>query len=267
MKLLLLSSDRSLLASKTEIRNSTVERLNEYAAELGIELSVIVHSKGSGFENCSWDSVTAFPTNESNPILSYMKMRDIGLKLLSGGGYLEIIAQDPFAYGEVGLSLKGKTGLPLLVNVFSSFFDDPYWVSESIANRIFNETGKKVVRAADGVRVECETERKKMTELGVSPAKIFISPVVVDLEKFVVVDGSQIRGKYLHGSFDRIALYIGRLSREKDVVTLLRAAAETWKKDQGILFLVVGTGPEEGNLKQLAEELHLQNVVFAGKIP
>lgn len=55
-------------------------------------------------------------------------------------------------------------------------------------------------------------------------------------------------------------VYFGRLSREKGVSTLIRAAAKA-----RIRLKIIGTGPEEFSLKQLAADLDAQ-VVFTGHI-
>ncbi len=56
------------------------------------------------------------------------------------------------------------------------------------------------------------------------------------------------------------ALFVGRLSPEKGVEVLIHAAA----KAKHIPVHVVGTGPEEAQLKKLAETLGATNVVFKG---
>ncbi len=56
------------------------------------------------------------------------------------------------------------------------------------------------------------------------------------------------------------ALYVGRLSPEKGVETLVRAAART----PNIPVHIVGIGPEDIKLHQLAEELGADNIKFMG---
>ncbi|MFC1703141.1 glycosyltransferase family 4 protein, partial [Patescibacteria group bacterium] len=56
------------------------------------------------------------------------------------------------------------------------------------------------------------------------------------------------------------ALYVGRLSSEKGVDTLIRAAAQV----PDVPVRIVGTGPEEEKLHALVEELGATNVQFAG---
>jgi glycosyltransferase involved in cell wall biosynthesis len=55
-------------------------------------------------------------------------------------------------------------------------------------------------------------------------------------------------------------LYFGRLIDEKGVDILLRAATQLPK----VSFRIVGDGPDIQNLKELAKELNLTNVIFTG---
>lgn len=58
----------------------------------------------------------------------------------------------------------------------------------------------------------------------------------------------------------RYALFVGRLSPEKGVDTLIRAAA----KAKEVPLQIVGTGPEEARLKALCRRLSADNVKFLG---
>lgn len=55
--------------------------------------------------------------------------------------------------------------------------------------------------------------------------------------------------------------YIGRLSREKNIDIIIRSAKFFPDKT----FLIIGDGPEENNLKELADSLKLENVRFLGR--
>lgn len=56
-------------------------------------------------------------------------------------------------------------------------------------------------------------------------------------------------------------LYIGRLSKEKSVITLLQAMQGLPKE---IKLHIVGTGPEEDKLKRYVKENNLDNITFLG---
>ena len=55
-------------------------------------------------------------------------------------------------------------------------------------------------------------------------------------------------------------LYFGRLSEEKGVDVLLRALSF----EKSVRFVIVGNGPDEDKLKQMASELGISNVEFVG---
>lgn len=67
-------------------------------------------------------------------------------------------------------------------------------------------------------------------------------------------------------NYNRI-LYVGRLSKEKGVEVLLRAAKKIKETFPDIMVDIVGDGPETEHLKSLSKSLNLQNTVsFVGKI-
>jgi glycosyltransferase involved in cell wall biosynthesis len=87
-------------------------------------------------------------------------------------------------------------------------------------------------------------------EYGIPPEKIVHVPHFIDLAAWGTPEFSQ---------GDR-ALYVGRLSEEKGVDVLIRAAATA----PHIPVRIVGTGPQEGALQDLAASLGASNVEFVG---
>jgi glycosyltransferase involved in cell wall biosynthesis len=62
-------------------------------------------------------------------------------------------------------------------------------------------------------------------------------------------------------------LFIGRLSPEKGVDTLIKGFGEALKKESNLLLTIIGSGPEENSLKHLVATLKLsQQVKFLGNI-
>ncbi|MCF6209758.1 MAG: glycosyltransferase family 4 protein [Gammaproteobacteria bacterium] len=91
--------------------------------------------------------------------------------------------------------------------------------------------------------------RNKMIKFGYPEGQIVTIPNFIDASQFEISNED-------HG----YGLYFGRLSDEKDVCTLLEAC----KKCPNIPVVIVGNGPAEGSLKQLAKDLGLNNVQFLG---
>jgi glycosyltransferase involved in cell wall biosynthesis len=87
-----------------------------------------------------------------------------------------------------------------------------------------------------------------LAEYGIDENKIVHVPHFIEASSWIPAEG----GNY--------ALYVGRLSSEKGVDALIRAAANA----RDIPVHVVGTGPDEARLKNLAAEFGASNVVFRG---
>ncbi len=98
--------------------------------------------------------------------------------------------------------------------------------------------------------------------------RVVVVPNGVDLERFKPgVSGERVKRK--HGiSKKRVVLYVGRLAKEKNIDLLVRSALLILEERPDTAFLVVGTGPEEKNLKQLVNRSGLGGAfVFAGFVP
>jgi glycosyltransferase involved in cell wall biosynthesis len=98
---------------------------------------------------------------------------------------------------------------------------------------------------------------------GIPIEKISLIANGVDPDMFQpLADGQAIRRELgLDGKF--VVTYAGALGMANDIETILRAASRLLD-DRTIHFVFVGGGKEQGNLRQLARTLKLDNVTFAG---
>jgi len=76
---------------------------------------------------------------------------------------------------------------------------------------------------------------------------------------------NELRTMHLEGRFQRMVLFVGRLVPYKGVEYLLHAIPEV--DDADVVYVIGGKGPEESYLRQLVEDLKLDNVRFAGFVP
>jgi glycosyltransferase involved in cell wall biosynthesis len=91
--------------------------------------------------------------------------------------------------------------------------------------------------------------RRKLASAGVPPDRLFVRPNCIDTTPVAPSAGS---GDYV--------AYIGRLSREKGIWTLIQAMENV----RGSMLKIAGTGPEEGAIRDYVKKKGIQNVQLLG---
>jgi PEP-CTERM/exosortase A-associated glycosyltransferase len=126
----------------------------------------------------------------------------------------------------------------------------------------------RALRGADAVTTICQGLRKDMTARGIPPEKITVIPNAVDRHTFpgpgtpdrVLAARLGLTGKTVLAFFGSFYFYEG-------LHLLLRALPALLRRQADIAILLVGGGPEENNLREMARDLGLEeNVVFAGRV-
>jgi len=99
---------------------------------------------------------------------------------------------------------------------------------------------------------------------GVRPKRAEVIPTGVDIIRFSpAVDGSSVRERYGLRE-DKVALYVGRLSFEKRIDTIIGALRHI----DGIKLLIAGKGPAKDSLTEAAKAAGVEDrVTFAGFVP
>ena len=103
----------------------------------------------------------------------------------------------------------------------------------------------------DGFVCLTEFSKQQLLEVGVAEQKIFIKP------NFVAAPVMHPAGKNKPNNY---VLYIGRLSAEKGLWTLVRA----FERLRDAVLKIVGTGPLEDPLKAYVRDRGLRNIEFCG---
>ncbi len=121
------------------------------------------------------------------------------------------------------------------------------------------------VKPFDIAHVYGSRSREYMRGLGFPDDRIVTGRILVNDALFAPVNRDELRIRR-----GRVVLYVGRLSAEKNIETLLRAMQRALSHGaRGRLSLrLVGSGPEEDRLRTLSAELGLLDVVeFEGFVP
>jgi len=247
------------------VPSDTRERLLGYAAELnrrapGSQLHIIIRtSRKMGLTPRRWEErLFLYPTN-SWPGTFILDAYRMGSRLIQQKGITLVTTQSPFSDGLAGYLLKKRWGVKLLIQLHTSTLDDPFWLTESPANRWRRLVGLFVLQSSDGVRVVSSHARQWLVEtVGLSPDRVFVNPVSISLP------GNDHTGYHADG----YVLFVGSLKLEKDVETLLYAFAQVRNSFPGARLVIVGDGPEMSTLRHRAKELDiLDSVEWRGIVP
>lgn len=161
--------------------------------------------------------------------------------------------------GPVAWWLRRRAGIPYMVLLRGG--DVPGFLPEELST--YHRLTKPAIRALwrGAAALVANSEGLKQTaDRNVPGFGVQVIPNGVDTEQFSPAEQARAGGPL------RI-LFVGRLSRQKDLGVLLQAAARI-RQHQGIELLLAGDGPEREELAKLAEALGLAaQVRFLGWTP
>lgn len=164
-----------------------------------------------------------------------------------------------------GLRAREISGKPLLVHVHSIESD-----------RAGGNTGNPFVREIEGLTflladrilaVSNHTKKAIAREYGIPLEKIDVVHNSFD-QNAVESDSEATAYTYLKTMQERgykVVVNAGRLTMQKNIPNLLRAAKDVLYREPKTLFVIVGTGEQDYELMQLAGDLGItKNVIFTG---
>lgn len=150
-------------------------------------------------------------------------------------------------------------GKPLVVNIHG--LDIFYTIKK---NQKCRQAIKEVFRKADRIVTVSNKLAKKAFFYCNNLQKIKIINNGIALER-IFQGESRLKQKY---EKKKILLSVGDLIKRKGVDYIIRALPQVLKKIPSLVYLVIGKGSEEKNLKRLTKELLLENyIIFLGQQP
>lgn len=268
LRLLAVGTDTDLAKPAEVAVGDALQRQLKYASILSDYQMVLRTSGGSRSSLRPAAGFTVHTTASWSRALFPWDAYRLGGGLQRALGFDLVSTEDPMLCGLAGYLLKLRYGLPLSVQLAGDMLDNPHWLAERRVNPLLNVLGKWLVRRADSARVVSTTERDKLIRLGVPAERIWNLGWMSDFSAFLAARGDELRGQLLAGRWARLVLFAGRLVKQKDLPTLLRAVALVLLERPDVRFVLAGGGPEEGPARGLAETLHLgDGVLFAGPVP
>jgi glycosyltransferase involved in cell wall biosynthesis len=176
----------------------------------------------------------------------------------------------PFNLGLVGLYVSEKLGLPYVFTHHTLWEEYVHYVP-LVSRRLLRKTAIAVCRqfcngASTVVAPSDEVKSRLLTQRVRQPIEVI--PTGIDVECFAEGDGAAIRTRYGLLPEHRVAIYVGRMGKEKSLDFLLNAFAQVSREVPEARLLMVGGGPEKTVLEEQTRSLGLQDrVTFTGYVP
>lgn len=182
-------------------------------------------------------------------------------------------AHSPSLNAIAALRAGKKFGIPVVYEVRA------FWEDAAVDHGTATEGGLRyrltralethALKRADAVTTICEGLRRDIVARGIPADKITVIPNAVDIDKFAVggVADQDLKTKLgLQGA--RLIGFIGSFYAYEGLDILLRAVPALTAERPDLRILLVGGGPEDARLRQMANDLGIADkVVFTGRVP
>lgn len=163
------------------------------------------------------------------------------------------------------LRAKEKRSCPLILHVHSIESDR---AGGGYGNPLVREIEYDAMMLADKViAVSNHTKQAIIRSYNVPESKIEVVHNSLDTEDFELLEGTNayayLEKMKVHGY--KVVVNVGRLTIQKGLSNLLRAAREVLEREPKTFFLIVGSGDQYHDLLELSAELGIaENVIFTG---
>jgi colanic acid biosynthesis glycosyl transferase WcaI len=135
-------------------------------------------------------------------------------------------------------------------------------MGEGNVSRLVKKTERWLMSKFDAVSTISYSMIENAQAKGISKDKIIYFPNWSDTD-FVTpaTDGNALKQEWGFNATDKVILYAGNIGKKQGLEIILEAA-QAFKKQADIKFVLVGAGAHAGELKALAKVMSLSNVFF-----
>ncbi len=182
-----------------------------------------------------------------------------------------------FSIGVFGRIMAKELFLPV-VHTYHTIYEDythyikNYISNENRARKLARNFSRISVRSVEEIIVPTKKVQELLSSYGV-PGEITVIPTGIDLARFGGDDTEEVRQDYRNrlglSASDKVILYLGRVSQEKNIDEVMRYLDTFFEKHKDARFVIVGDGEYRSDvLEPMRETLrHGDQIIFAGARP
>lgn len=182
-----------------------------------------------------------------------------------------------FSLGIFGRIMAKELNLPIVHTYHTIYEDYTHYITkikvlDGRAKAFMRVFSKVCCNTVEEVIVPTEKTKELLERYDVHQ-KINVVPTGIDLHKFSPdlykkEEIIELRKQYGIQEDEKVLLYLGRISPEKNIKEILLAMPEYMQKHEDVKFVIVGSGPDKENLEKMVAQMGLeQRVIFTGPQP
>jgi len=261
------------LCKKLAEKDTDIEFVLPYRSDLAVSFMKVtaaypqdaqaVMKAGSAYESLRY--VFASGDEAWLDIFGQEQLYEQAVGRLVASRQFDIIHAHDWLTFRAAIKAKQVAGVPLIVHVHSTESDR---AGGNYGNPLAREIEALGLMLADHIiAVSQKTKNSIVHDYAISPDKITVIHNSIDKFELPKLETDNI---YHYLSFMKTKGYkvvtnVGRLTIQKGITNLLRAAKEVVYRQPKTIFLIVGAGDQYFELIELAAELGIaRNVIFAG---
>ena len=190
------------------------------------------------------------------------------LRRFRGHEYDIVHTHTPFTIGLVGLRWAESHEVPI-VSTYHTLYDRyshyvPFFPRRYVRFRIAKHTNDYYNRVQHVITPTEASARWLRRHSVTTPTSV----IPTGIPGGVIYDRAEARHQLGVPPEARLLLYVGRLAREKNLLTLLRAAALVFEQEPRARLWLVGDGPYRAECRQIVRDLGIgDRVRFVGAVP
>lgn len=182
-----------------------------------------------------------------------------------------------FSLGVFGRIMAIELHLPLVHTYHTIYEDYTHYVTHNknldsgakafarVFSKVYCNTVQQVIVPTEKVK-ELLTTYSVHKDIAVIPTGIDVKKF--DRENFSTEEIMELRKQFGIGEKDKVILYLGRISKEKNLEEILMAMPEFMESRKQVKCVIVGNGPDKQRLENLSKELIChEQIIFTGEQP
>jgi glycosyltransferase involved in cell wall biosynthesis len=183
---------------------------------------------------------------------------------------LDIIhTHHPFLLGQTAAHKAHELDLPLVFTFHTRYRDYSHYISlnQNMVKEAIDRLLGTFLQQCHHIIVPSPSIKAMLAELYGLTEQVTVLPTGIDLAPYKSADGASVRQEQGWGE-EKILISVGRLAREKNWATLIKAAAQVFERLPKTRLVILGDGDERQELEKLAQDLGIRaRVDFLGLIP